>query len=138
MITEGVKDQILTGISFGMKKEDMFILCELTPAEIDELSKDAFFAARANAKEKETTYDLLRSLNDVIDIQVMKGKDHAITWLLEKLDPRFKANADTTDRPGIVNITTQNLKLENSDTVNIQTYDDTLIAPGSEDSEEGK
>lgn len=121
-VTEAIKDQILTGISFGMTKEDMYILCELTPAEMESLDQDIFFVARISANTKQLTYTLLKDLNDVIDIQVMKGKDHAITWLLEKVDPRFKANSDIADRPGIVNITTQNVKLEASDTVSIQTY----------------
>lgn len=122
-VTEGQKDQILSGIRIGMPLEDMLVLCELSPQEMQDLQKDEFFMARAASMTKTLSYNLLKNLQDTIDIQVRKGKDHAITWLLEKTNPFFAAKSDAGDKPGVVNIFTQSTDLVASDTVSVNLYD---------------
>lgn len=122
MVTEGQIDQILTGITFGMLLEDMLVLSEVSPQDMAALQKDELFMAQAAAMSKQCTYDLLKSLNDVIEIQKEKGKDHAITWLLEKTNPRFAAHGESGDKAGIINIFTKETSLETSDTVEVHTF----------------
>lgn len=123
MVNEGQIDQILTGIAFGMPLDHMFVLSEISPEDMEILRKDEHFMSRANAHAKMCTYDLLKDLKEVIEIQKDKGKDHAITWLLEKTDPHFSKNSEGSDKPGVVNIYTKEISLENSDTVSVQQYD---------------
>jgi hypothetical protein len=123
MLNEGQLDQILTGVALGMPLEHMFVLSELSPEDMEAFRKNELYMAKANASAKKLTYDLLNDLRAVIEIQKDKGKDHAITWLLEKTDTHFSKNADGGDKPGIVNIFTKEVALKESDTVAIQVYD---------------
>lgn len=125
MLNEGQLDQILTGVALGMPLEHMFVLAELDPEDMELFRKNDQLMARANAAAKKLTYDLLKDLREVIEIQKDKGKDHAITWLLEKTDNHFAKNAEGGDKPGVVNIFTKEVALTESDTVAIQIYDKT-------------
>lgn len=125
MLNEGQLDQILTGVALGMPLEHMFVLAELDPEDMELFRKNDHLMARANAAAKKLTYDLLKDLREVIEIQKDKGKDHAITWLLEKTDSHFSKNSEGAGKPGVVNIYTKEISLENSDTVSIQQYDKT-------------
>lgn len=125
MLNEGQLDQILTGVALGMPLEHMFVLAELSPEDMEAFRKNDQLMARANAAAKKLTYDLLKDLREVIEIQKDKGKDHAITWLLEKTDSHFSKNAEGGDKPGVVNIFTKEVALKESDTVSIQIYDKT-------------
>lgn len=122
MVSQGQIDQILTGISLGMPLDHMFILVELSPQEMEELRKDELFMSRAAAASKKLTYDLLKDLQSIIEVQKDKGKDHAVTWLLEKTDAYFRPNNEGGDKPGVVNIFTKEVALANSDTVSIQQF----------------
>lgn len=122
MVNQGQIDQILTGIALGMPLEHMFILTELSPQDMEDLRANSLFMAQANASAKKLTYDLLKDLQQVIEVQKDKGKDHAITWLLEKTDSHFMPNNEGGDKPGVVNIFTKETTLTNSDTVSIQQY----------------
>lgn len=135
MVTEGQIDQIITGISLGMPLEDMMVLSELSPQDMVDLQANSLFMARANAAAKHLTYDLLKRLEDVIDIQVSKGKDHAITWLLEKTNAHFAPKGEAGDKPGIINIFTKDAVVEASDTVEVHTFDTTepTVTPESVD-----
>ena len=124
MVTEGQIDQILTGITFGMSLEDMLVLSEIEPQDMIDLQADQLFMARANAMAKHLTYDLLKNLDDIIQIQVSKGKDHAVTWLLEKTNPRFAPKGEAGDKAGVINIFTKETTLESSDTVEVHTFGD--------------
>ena len=124
MLNEGQIDQILTGIAFGMPLDHMLVLSEVSPEDTELLRKDEHFMSRANAASKKLTYDLLKDLREVIEIQKDKGKDHAITWLLEKTDNHFAKNSEGSDKPGIVNIFTKEVALKESDTVQINTYNE--------------
>lgn len=128
MVTEGTIDQILTGITFGMSLEDMLVLCEVSPEDMVLLQADQVFMARANAMTKQLTYDLLKKLNDIIEIQQTKGKDHAITWLLEKTNSRFSGN-EGGEKAGVINIFTKDVELKNSDTVQVNTFEETISKP---------
>lgn len=132
MVTEGQIDQILTGITFGMSLEDMLVLSEIEPQDMIDLQSDQLFMARANAMAKHVTYDLLKTLNDIIVIQASKGKDHAVTWLLEKTNPRFAPKGEAGDKAGIINIFTKETTLENSDTVEIHAFGDKPAEPPTE------
>ena len=118
-VTEGQIDQILSGITLGMSLDDMLILSGIDVEDIDLLKKNARFMSRCNQTEKNSTYNLLRNLHDVIDIQIEKGRDHAITWLLEKTSTRFSQDADNTEKPGVVNIFTETVNLEKTDSIEV-------------------
>lgn len=119
MCSSGAIDTILTGLQLGVPLEDMFILAELSPPEMEEFRKDELLMARANSATKKLTYDLLADLHEVIKVQKDKGKDHAITWLLERTNPVFTGNGEGGEKPGVINIFTTNTELKNSDTVEI-------------------
>lgn len=126
MLNEGQIDQILTGLNFGMPLEHMFVLVGLSPEEMESFRKNDHLMAQANAASKKCTYDLLKDLHDVIEIQKDKGKDHAITWLLEKTDPHFANGGDGGDKPGVVNIFTHSADVAASDTVSVQIYEEKI------------
>ena len=136
MVNTGQIDQILTGIALGMPLEHMFILTELNPQDMEDLRANPLFMAQASAAAKKLTYDLLKDLKDVIATQKDKGKDHAITWLLERTDSHFMPNNEGGDKPGVVNIFTKETTLTNSDTVSIQQYQKTAETEDPADPED--
>lgn len=138
MLNEGQLDQILTGVALGMPLEHMFVLAELDPEDMELFRKNDQLMARANAAAKKLTYDLLKDLREVIEIQKDKGKDHAITWLLEKTDTHFSKNAEGGDKAGVVNIFTKEVALTESDTVQINTYNKPPEDTGTVEDTEGK
>ena len=133
MFSDGQIDQIITGISFGMPLEHMFVLMELSPEEMEAFRKDDSLMSRANAASKKCTYDLLKDLHTVISIQKDKGKDHALTWLLERTDSHFMPGNDGGDKPGVINIITHETNIESSDTVSVNTYSDKKLETDSEE-----
>lgn len=94
MITDLPKpDLIYNAILIGMSLQDAYIYAGCTEAEILALSEDEDFQARMAKLSKHAEYELLEKLQTVIDKQVNRGCESALTWLLTKLNPRY------TDKP---------------------------------------
>ena len=114
---EEKKNLIKNGISAGMDMEDMFILSHCTMDQMATLRADSFFLSECACEAKILEKDLLHGLIQTIALQQDKGKDHGTIWLLGKLNPRFSDRPESGDKPGVINIHTQNLNLETMDTV---------------------
>lgn len=94
MITNLPKqDLIYNAILIGMSLQDAYIYAGCTEAEILQLSEDEEFQMRMAKLSKQFEYGLLEKLNSVIDKQVNRGCESALTWLLTKTNPRY------TDKP---------------------------------------
>lgn len=94
MITNLPKqDLIYNAILIGMSLQDAYIYAGCTEAEILQLSEDEEFQMRMAKLSKEFEYGLLEKLGSVIDKQVNRGCESALTWLLTKTNPRY------TDKP---------------------------------------
>ena len=94
MITNLPKqDLIYNAILIGMSLQDAYIYAGCTETEILQLSEDEEFQMRMAQLSKQFEYGLLEKLNSVIDKQVNRGSESALTWLLTKTNPRY------TDKP---------------------------------------
>lgn len=94
MITNLPKqDLIYNAILIGMSLQDAYIYAGCTEAEILQLSEDEEFQMRMAQLSKQFEYGLLEKLQTVIDKQVNRGSESALTWLLTKTNPRY------TDKP---------------------------------------
>ena len=76
-----------------MSLQDAYIYAGCTEAEILHLSEDEEFQMRMAQLSKQFEYGLLEKLQTVIDKQVNRGSESALTWLLTKTNPRY------TDKP---------------------------------------
>ena len=76
-----------------MSLQDAYIYAGCTEAEILRLSEDEDFQMRMSQLSKQFEYGLLEKLSNVIDKQVNRGCESALTWLLTKTNPRY------TDKP---------------------------------------
>lgn len=89
MIPSNKLANIENAIRVGMALEDALVLVELTPSQIAEVMADEGLQLRFSALRRGHEYSLLTQLNDVIDTQVRMGKESAITWMLERINPRY-------------------------------------------------
>lgn len=86
-------DLIYNALLVGMSLQDAYIYAGCTEAEILEYSEDVVLQQRWAQVGKQLEYGLLEKLGVVIDKQVNRGSESALTWLLTKLNPRY------TDKP---------------------------------------
>lgn len=86
-------DLIYNALLIGMSLPDAYIYAGCTENEILEFSEDEVLQQRWAGIQKQVEYGLLEKLNLVIDKQVNRGSESALTWLLTKLNPRY------TDKP---------------------------------------
>lgn len=94
MITNLPKsDLIYNAVLVGMSLQDAYIYAGCTEDEILRLSEDEEFQMRMAQLSKQFEYGLLEKLSCVIDKQVNRGSESALTWLLTKINPRY------TDKP---------------------------------------
>lgn len=87
------QDLIYNALSIGMSINDAYIYAGCTEQEILEFSENDELQARWSQLQKGYEYGLLEKLNVVIDKQVNRGSESALTWLLTKINPRY------TDKP---------------------------------------
>lgn len=113
------KDLILNGLKAGMDLDDLFIMARCSPNEILTLKADEYFMSDCKCAPKELEIDLLKQLHQAILVQTDKGKDHGVTWLLGKINPRYSDRPENGDKPGIINIYTEPLDLKAMPTVDI-------------------
>lgn len=94
MITNLPKtDLIYNALLIGMSLNDAYIYAGCTEDEILRYAEDEVLQQRWAGVQKQVEYSLLEKLNSVIDKQVNRGSESALTWLLTKLNPRY------TDKP---------------------------------------
>ena len=85
-------DLIYNALLIGMALPDAFMYAACTENEILEYSEEPY-ASRWATVQKQVEYGLLEKLNTVIDKQMNRGDAGALTWLLQRLNPRY------TDKP---------------------------------------
>lgn len=94
MITNLPKqDLIYNALLIGMSLNDAYIYAGCTEDEILEYSEDEVLQQIWAGVQKQFEYSLLEKLGTVIDKQVNRGSESALTWLLQRLNPRY------TDKP---------------------------------------
>lgn len=87
------QDLIYNALLVGMSLNDAYVYAGCTEAEILAYSEDAEQQAQWARVQKGFEYGLLEKLQVVIDKQVNRGSESALTWLLQKTNPRY------TDKP---------------------------------------
>ncbi len=110
-----LKDSIQNAILVGMSYSDALILAGASLEEISYLDNDVDFQRERKACEKALEKQLLNTLMDTITIQAEKGKDHGVTWLLSKLNPRYRGEEEKGANAGSVIINTQQVDVTNPD-----------------------
>ena len=118
---ENIKYTVKNCLLVGMSYDDSLVCAGAMPRQIDELAKDEMFQRECRQAGFLLEKGLLEKLNEVIDCQVDKGKESAITWLLGKVNPRYKGEEVKQDNFGniSINLSGSGVALENSDTVSI-------------------
>lgn len=86
------QDLIYNALLVGMSLPDAFVFANCTEKEILEFSAEPW-ASKWAQLSKQMEYGLLQKLQCVIDKQVNRGVESALTWLLTKTNPRY------TDKP---------------------------------------
>ena len=84
---ESIKDTIQNAMSSGMSYADAVLLSGASDQQIELLDNDEMFQRECRQTLKSFEHELLKTLKDTVEIQASKGKDHAVTWLLSKLNP---------------------------------------------------
>lgn len=123
MIPASKLDKIDNALITGMALEDAYIYAGLSEAEIVEITEDEEQQLAYRQVIKEFEYGLLRDLRQVADKQIRLGKEGALTWMLEKMFPRY-SNKPTSVLPDI------KIVMPDTDPVNMDTV---VIKNGVED-----
>lgn len=93
MITNLSKpDLIYDALMVGMSLNDALVYANCTEAEMLEYTNDEW-AQKWKGVQRKLEYGLLEKLQTVIDKQINRGCESALTWLLTKTNPRY------TDKP---------------------------------------
>lgn len=87
------QDLIYNALLLGMSLNDAYIYAGCTEAEVLAMSEDEEFQFKMAQLSKQFEYSLLEKLQTVIDKQVNRGSESALTWMLERTNPRY------TDKP---------------------------------------
>lgn len=90
-------DLIYNALLIGMDLRSACIYAGLTEAEISELLADDIQMARYKQLQKSFEYSLLEKLQTVCDKQMNMGKEAALTWMLERVNPERWGNKSKTD-----------------------------------------
>lgn len=103
MITNMPKsDLIYNALLAGMSLKDSFIYAGLTETEMSDILSDDEKMAYYNQLIKQNEYSLLEKLKTVADKQMNMGKESAITWMLERVNPdRWGGKAKTDELPDV-------------------------------------
>lgn len=117
MIPQEKDDRIYNALLTGMALSDAYIYAGLTPAEIVSVSEDPEYQAKYAKITKEFEYSLLSDLQEVSRKQVKMGKEAALTWMLEKMFPRYSSKPQNENPT--VNIHFDNVDPADVDTVTI-------------------
>lgn len=114
------RDLVLNCVSLGMDLKKAYYAAELTQEEMDELDADDFFQRKAKAKEAILERDLLKRLDEVIDMNVKKGNSKELRFKLGATNSKWRnQGGGSSQAAGTINIFTKEHKLEDEDTVEI-------------------
>lgn len=95
-------DLIYNALTIGLSLKDAFIYAGCTEAEISDILSDDIQMARYNQIIKQFEYGLLEKLQAVADKQMNMGKEAALTWMLERVNPdRWGGKAKTDELPDL-------------------------------------
>lgn len=89
MITEHKLTAIENALNVGMSLDDALALVALPPKDIASIMADDELQLRFSSIRRKHEYSLLTQLHEVMDVQVRMGKESAITWMLERINPRW-------------------------------------------------
>lgn len=121
-----IKETILNALIAGMSYADALILSMADEQQIEELDNDQLFQMQCKQTSKSLELKLLKTLDDIIDIQTEKGKDHAVTWLLSKINPSRYGGGDdnSASNVGTIVINTKPVDVSDPDTA-VEVFDGT-------------
>lgn len=95
-------DLIYNALLIGMSLKDAFIYAGCTEQEISDILADDTQMAYYNQLAKQHEYRLLEKLQTVADKQMNMGKEAALTWMLERVNPdRWGGKAKTEELPDV-------------------------------------
>lgn len=103
MITNMPKsDLIYNALMVGLSLKDAFIYAGCTEQEISDILADDRQMAYYNQIARQLEYSLLEKLQTVADKQMNMGKEAALTWMLERVNPdRWGGKARTDELPDL-------------------------------------
>lgn len=114
------KDLILNCVALGMDLKQAYYAVELTQEEMDELDNDPLFQRKAMAKKAILERDLLRKLDDVIDMNTKKGNSKELRFKLGATNSKWRnQGGGAAPAAGTINIFTKEYDLNAEDTVEI-------------------
>ena len=123
MVSSHKLDLIHNALLIGMSLDDAYIFASCTEEEIIEIKENDRLQAEYQSMLRAFEYQLLEKLGKVIDKQVNMGRENALTWMLEKTNPRY-TNKPTLTLPEIkLNVVREDPA--KVDTVDIHRYEDT-------------
>ena len=95
-------DLIYNALMVGLSLKDAFIYAGCTEQEIADILSDAVQMARYNQIARQFEYGLLEKLQAVADKQMNMGKEAALTWMLERVNPdRWGGKSKTDELPDV-------------------------------------
>lgn len=95
-------DLIYNALLIGMSLKDAFIYAGCTEQEISDILSNDAQMAYYNQLSKQHEYSLLEKLQTVADKQMNMGKEAALTWMLERVNPdRWGGKAKTDELPDV-------------------------------------
>lgn len=95
-------DLIYNALMIGLSLKDAFIYAGCTEQEIADILADDVQMAKYNQLVRQFEYKLLEKLQTVVDKQMNMGKEAALTWMLERVNPdRWGGKAQTDELPDV-------------------------------------
>ena len=95
-------DLIYNALMVGLSLKDAFIYAGCTEQEISDILSDDIQMARYNQIARQFEYSLLEKLQVVAEKQMNMGKEAALTWMLERVNPdRWGGKSKTDELPDV-------------------------------------
>ena len=96
------EDLIYNALLVGLSLKDAFIYAGCTESEMSAIMADDDKMAYYNQLARQFEFSLLEKLQVVADKQVNLGKEAALTWMLERVNPdRWGGKAKTDELPDV-------------------------------------
>lgn len=124
LLTSEKEDKIYNALLVGMEIKDAFVYAGLTPKEIELVSEDEEHMRKYSAMTRELEFGLLSRMKDISQAQARRGCEHATTWLLEHMFPRYSGKPQN-DMPDI------HLHLASTDPASLDTV--SVVKPASQE-----
>lgn len=102
MIPPDKQSLIYNALMVGMALPEAYIFAGLTESEIAEANADDECQRQWASLTKKFEFQMLNKLNIVIDKQTNMGREQALTWLLERINPiRWGGKATVDSLPDV-------------------------------------